>query len=932
MDKGAHFFKCDFQVHTPRDLNWNGAGAKTEEERRIYSEEFVSACRQKGLQAVAITDHHDVAFFKHIKAAAQSETDAQGVPLAEENRLVVFPGMELTLGVPCQALLLLDADFPADFLEQVAQALSVTPAPAANDKHGPVVRLEHVTDFKQLYEQLDQRDFLRDRFIVLPHVGESGNFSLLRKGFAAKFKEMPCVGGYLDGTTQQHGTGNAGIVAGQNKEWGNKAIGLFQTSDNRRRDFADLGKHTTWAKWSRPTAEALRQACLARESRLAHSDPQLPSIRISSIDVSNSHFLGPISLEFNPQYNALIGGRGTGKSTILEYLRWALCDQPPVDADAEMPDFQRRRRDLIKNTLEPHEAVVAVSFVKNDLAHVVRRKAGTNELLLKIGDNEFTACTEADVRNLLPVHSYSQKQLSNVGVRIEELDRFVHAPIKNQLAHIEAAREELRSKLRTTYEDLRRQRSLAAEIGKVDLERKSLGEQMEKLRKGLKGLSESDRALIGRQAAYDQEEQTLKTWDAELDRVSSALQTMVQESADSPAAIPEGDLPGRDLLGRMHADLGNWFSSLREAVGALAQSLDENDSKYALHDYSTAMKEWRARRTASEAAYTAAKERSTAHEGTLRQIAETEDHLKQLDTMLGEKKRALQKLGDASARFSELRRNWISLHKQSSDLVDKQCNELTTLSKGLIRAKLLRGHRVNASDEQLRAAFRGTKVRAERYDGLWKHIKDAADPFVEWSGILDELEQLANTSTDEESGSPLPSTPRLESLEFTPRERQAIARSLKPEAWISLLLTDLEDLPEFEYRARESEYIRFDVASAGQQATALMYVLLNQAGPPLVIDQPEDDLDNKVMGEIVREIWAAKSRRQLVFSSHNANLVVNGDAELVVCCDYRIAGDQSGGKIKLLGAIDVPEINSEITAVMEGGRAAFTLRQAKYGF
>ena len=60
--------------------------------------------------------------------------------------------------------------------------------------------------------------------------------------------------------------------------------------------------------------------------------------------------------------------------------------------------------------------------------------------------------------------------------------------------------------------------------------------------------------------------------------------------------------------------------------------------------------------------------------------------------------------------------------------------------------------------------------------------------------------------------------------------------------------------------------------------------------------------------------------------------VVNGDSELVVCCDYRTSATESGGQIKLTGAIDLPEINVEITDVMEGGVQAFKLRQQKYGF
>jgi hypothetical protein len=122
MDKGAHFHKCDFQVHTPRDLNWQGVGAVTDEERSAYAQEFVVSCRSKGLHAVAITDHHDLALFRFIRAAAEAETSADGSPLDQAERLTVFPGMELTLAVPCQALLLLDADFPATLLPQVVQA------------------------------------------------------------------------------------------------------------------------------------------------------------------------------------------------------------------------------------------------------------------------------------------------------------------------------------------------------------------------------------------------------------------------------------------------------------------------------------------------------------------------------------------------------------------------------------------------------------------------------------------------------------------------------------------------------------------------------------------------------------------------------------------------------------------------------------------
>jgi len=107
--------------------------------------------------------------------------------------------------------------------------------------------------------------------------------------------------------------------------------------------------------------------------------------------------------------------------------------------------------------------------------------------------------------------------------------------------------------------------------------------------------------------------------------------------------------------------------------------------------------------------------------------------------------------------------------------------------------------------------------------------------------------------------------------------------------------------------------------------------LLSDEGPPLLIDQPEEDLDNEQIRAIADRIAAAKHNRQLVFVSHNANIVVNGDAELVVRFDYATE-DRTKGIIERTGSIDFAPIKDIITAVMEGGREAFELRRQKYGF
>ena len=159
-------------------------------------------------------------------------------------------------------------------------ALTITPAASTDSKHATVQRIPQnvVRDLTDLYEKLNSHAHLKGRFTVFPNVSETGYGTMLRSGFSNFYQTMPCVGGYTDGPVSIFGVGNRSIVRGENRDYGFKSIAVFQTSDNRKRDHSDLGKHTTWVKWSEPTAEALRQACLAKESRLAQSEPELPNL------------------------------------------------------------------------------------------------------------------------------------------------------------------------------------------------------------------------------------------------------------------------------------------------------------------------------------------------------------------------------------------------------------------------------------------------------------------------------------------------------------------------------------------------------------------------------------------------------------------------------------------------------------------------------
>jgi chromosome segregation protein len=931
MDKGTHFYKCDLQVHTPRDANWTGTEAATKKDRETYADELVQACRVKNIGAIAITDHHDFTFFPYIKAAAAREVSAIGDLIPKKDQLVVFPGLELTLSSPpCQAILLLDSNFDETKFGDILTTLTIAATDPNLSKLASVesVSPASITGLNDLEDRFNQHVWLKGKFILFPNVTTAGHKTLFRDGYAKHYKEMRCVGSYIDGSYSDSSEGHKNILEGRQQNNGYKPIAVFQTSDNRKRDHSDLGTHITYVKWSEPTAEALRQACLAKESRLSLTEPELPRLWVTSISVSNSKFLGHVNLDLNQQYNAIIGGRGTGKSTILEYLRWGLCDQPIESEDIDV--VQNKRRNLIDNTLQKFDGEVHVEFLLNDVPHIVKRNSKKQEILLKIGDGDFSTATEQQVRNLLPIQAYSQKQLSSVGVRIDELKRFVELPIKQELDEIKSDVRNTESKMRSAYGDLIRKIEIEVEVDKNNVEIVSLNEQLGKLRKGLKGLSDEDRKTIDQKAKYDEEEAIIDSLKNSLSTAQESVNTLVNAFTDEKENVGEEvELENKDVIKDIEKKFASKFGEIEVSVNTLSNLF----KPASLREFNDSIKIWDKLKIAFDKKYEAAKVKAKVNQQQLDQMQTLEKRIAIVKKQQTEKRNSLSALSDPDATYKNQRTKWDELHSNKVVALKKQCEQFTALSSSLIKAEIKNSLDVNTLSQKLKNAFTGMNIKEDKIDKICQLLLEASDPFTEWNKILSELSLLALYS--EEKDNIMPDTPILNGkCFFINTELKRIADQFDSARWIDLSVTELEFNPKFYYCTNKTkdEYIEFTDASAGQQATALLTVLLNQPGAPLIIDQPEDDIDSKMVGEIVEQVWKAKNKRQLIFASHSANFVVNGDAELVVCCDYIKAGDQTHGAIKALGAIDNSTIKEEITLVTEGGRQAFKLRMDKYGF
>jgi ABC-type bacteriocin/lantibiotic exporter with double-glycine peptidase domain len=98
---------------------------------------------------------------------------------------------------------------------------------------------------------------------------------------------------------------------------------------------------------------------------------------------------------------------------------------------------------------------------------------------------------------------------------------------------------------------------------------------------------------------------------------------------------------------------------------------------------------------------------------------------------------------------------------------------------------------------------------------------------------------------------------------------------------------------------------------------------------PLVIDQPEDELDNRFLFEtVLPALRRIKGQRQVIVATHNANIVVNGDADQVILLE----ASADAGRVAVSGSIEEPKVRDAIVATVDGGGDAFRLRQLKYGF
>ena len=935
--KGMRWLKCDLQMQTPADArHWAGDRLEAGQEA-VAAKAFAEACYQQRLDVVGITDHNFLSkdFIPHLQTAFDEiERDFS-------HKITLFPGFEFEaagVGRGVHVLCLFEPGTDLTRLDSILTECGVS-YPRMNaagqleksdknlkeilrttqDKYGGIVIMPHATsndgifDNDSIAEWLQQDQFTNPDLLAVEvpkpvHLMSAGYQRLLRSGDDCQpgWKRIRPI---------------ATLMSSDNKK-------LVDFDEHQKPTPNSIGYRYSWFKMSEPSIESLRQAFLDHESRIilpedvttdTHPAQRVRQATIKSISIKNVAFLADQQVHFSPNMNCVIGGRGSGKSTLLEYLRIILGKDKSKDLDYGTKERIKRVRD----TLNEPRAEVEVCWVSADGVE--------DRIVWQNGSPTVQGRDLADPEtffNSLPLRFYSQQQLNRLteskiddgSVRqAQRLLELVDGFTKNELDELADREHKLKLQIQDAFSNLRKAKTLEKDYKRLQQEHQELDRQW----KARSEIQEDARQhqLLKAEARYL--EGLAGTPGKQFTDVASLAETIAAshvafQVTDSTHAawfrqFDDKVKAAKDSLARTIRDAVEQFEAAVEdlktndpAWNAIREELDQADAKF------------------SEAC--AAKGLTTDDVGHLQEINQSRTKKqREIDETGAEIQRLKEAAGDTGLLMQQLHQIWRDQFQKRVEAAER-ANELAVLNEGRQRfievsAKYQQDHKnfrelwqsFAPSDWRTRLGKNWESCGETLYT-LFTGQEDAESP---WQ-VLEERLSVEQGSTGPDFGS--------NSQELF----QHIQDNL--ERWETLRCSRVQDTVDMKlFRADGSTAgsIAEGSLSDGQRNTAALALLLAQEGGPLVIDQPEDELDsNFVFRELIPMLRKVKSKRQLIMATHNANLPVNGDAELV----YAFEARDGKGEALACGGLDQASVTKAVLDIMEGTEEAFRRRREKYHF
>jgi len=688
---------------------------------------------------------------------------------------------------------------------------------------------------------------------------------------------------------------------------------------------------------AKPTLKGLRLALLdgngvsIRRSDEGAFDPfKTPAHFITAIEIDSARYMGNRQaerIELTPFYNALIGGRGTGKSTFVHALRLAYGREGEVKSlgDNSEPlrqfeSFRKVPRARDDDGALQEKTGICVELMRDGQSHRLRWRnndQGGITVEEQDPDGEWRKSQSQAVNaERFPIRLFSQGQIASMAGE----SRQALLTVIDEAAQVGKLKRVFEDAKRTFFTQCASVRELAAKLGeRPEVERK-LAEVVKKLDAFAQvHHAEVLKAHARAERQRSEVDQLLKQIRALPVRIEQVAQDLILD--DWPADIFD-DTSDADIL-QWRKSTDDAVQQARQALEQVSRTLTENSQ---VLDQDSLFAAWRERTDKARTDFDA-----------------LQQHL------------ASQGVNDPKdpQAFGQLVQKRRDIEPQLKRL-DEIKGEQDTLEKAIA----VQWHKVLEAREAItsaRAAFVRNTLHENRYVRI-EVVPFGFDPRVIERGLRELLEVTDDRFQNDilemdAAGNPTGglafkiarADDRKAALDMAKKQLKTIAAAFgghfknylrkkleRPEFADHIQCWFPEDDLRIEYSrsADGSDWAAITQGSQGQRSAALLAFLLVFGEEPLVLDQPEDDLDNHLIYNlIVHQIRENKLRRQLVIVTHNPNIVVNGDAEMIHVLDF------SGGQCHVIerGALQEEPVREEVCRVMEGGREAFERRWKRLG-
>jgi len=901
MGQGLRFRKVDLHVHTPKSDCFIEPG--------VTPEDIVSQALAVGLEAIAITDHNSAAWVDDVKAAATG------------TGLTVFPGVEITVQPGIHVVALFPEDRTGAHVTDLLSALKI-----GTDQRGNPEAL--VTE----YGVQKVVDIIRNDYGALPvlaHIDAPAGawYALERQTRIQLWQEAPYAAVEITGVHLPDAVGNDPYT---------RVPAFYWASDNphpeepTKHSHRGIGARYSCFKLDDPiTWEGLRQCFEDPQVRIRRELPALTHPRLERVQVTGG-FLNGFDTTLNPNLNCIIGGRGTGKSTLLEILRYTF------DLSTKSDENTRQSQKLLGSVFPAGARITAYVRVGETVYRIERTSGRPPEVFLADSD-EQRAVAPAD---LLPLQIYGQKEIYHISLDSKSQLRLLDNYVAEALRPLVEEENRLVRDLRANADEILRLEDL---INDAQEGLGRLGAIQEEIRR-MEDLEFVER--VRQKDCYDREKRLLDGAQAQVAGLLDALERFPQQQRLNPEALGDAqcaELPNASFLRTHSALLQDINGLLEQHCAALRMAITakwaEGEADRAVWQAACDQQEQTYRDVLHEFAnvgeigpdrYIQLKTREAELEARAREVEQQRQHIA---TLLQQRAQELTTLRTVRRRQYETR--------------CQKTQELTVALQRNVRVTLWpEGHRQVYKD-YLKELFAGLNVREPQRSRLAEikaaQLERAAQRPVQIGGeirylipeiprYLDPIDLAEAIRLEQERADDAAS--QLE--ERFGVDSDAIRRNmagLSERQLFELELFRVPDLPVIELKVGrgDADYRSLEEGlSVGQRCTALLSMILLESDAPLLIDQPEDDLDNQfIFDQIVATLRHEKERRQFLIATHNANIPVSGDADLITV----LQADDRSGRISDGGAgsIDSPSVREYVTRILEGGCAAFRIRKEKYG-